>query len=151
MNSETQSQRAMTNRSRSPRGRKHERQHKKPLTHLEIVFKAIQERPLLDNMTREERIREKLRFFNLETETLEASRKRINKKVAMTTTRFGPRSSNMAYKKSGPEEKAVQYNPFEEMMAIEAEFGSVFSSHESLILEEGRANSKWYPFFESIS
>ena len=45
--------------------------------HLEVVFKAISERPILDNMTREERIREKLKFFNLENESLETSRKRI--------------------------------------------------------------------------
>ena len=96
--------------------------------HLDIVFKAISERPILDNMTREERIREKLKFFNLEKESLEQSKKRIIEKVSQTGTRFGPRESNMSTKKEGNTGKSTRYNPFEEMMAIEAEFGSIFTS-----------------------
>ena len=78
-------------------------------------------------MTREERIREKLKFFNLENENLEATRKRIVDQLSTTATRFGPRASNMS-KKNDREGKPINYNPFEEMMMIEAEFGSIFAS-----------------------
>ena len=57
------------NRSKSPRGgSKRDRLNikQKQTNHLDLVFKAISERPQLDRLTREERIREKLRFFNLE-------------------------------------------------------------------------------------
>ena len=119
---------------------------------LDLVFKAISERPILDNMTREERIREKLKFFNLENESLEESKKRITDKVSTTGTRFGPRASNMKMQKESKDgEKTKFFNPFEEMMAIEAEFGSIFASQESVRLEEAKNASKWYPLLESIS
>ena len=103
-------------------------------------------------MTREERIREKLKFFNLESETLESSRKRIQEKVRETSTRFGPRSSNMSKTKgSGENSKPSYYNPFEEMMLIEAEFGSLFASKDEVEQEAARNSSKWYPLFETIS
>lgn len=101
-------------------------------------------------MTREERIREKLKFFNLEKETLEHSRKMISKKVSKTATRFGPRASNLS-KKYDNDGKQTQYNPFEEMMAIEAEFGSIFESHDEAQLEQMRNKSKWYPMFECMT
>ena len=144
-----------TNRSRSPRlKKKHAKIDTKSIQqgHLDLVFKAISEKPQLDNMTREERIREKLKFFNLESETLESSRKRIQEKVRETSTRFGPRSSNMS-KTKGPGEnsKPSYYNPFEEMMLIEAEFGSLFASKDEVEQEAARNSSKWYPLFETIS
>ena len=43
------------------------------------------------------------------------------------------------------------FNPFMEMMAIEAEFGSLYESQEAQRQEQARNNSKWYPFFETIS
>ena len=101
-------------------------------------------------MTREERIREKLKFFNLENESLEQSKQRIIEKVSATGTRFGPRASNMSKKKEGAG-KGSMYNPFEEMMAIEAEFGSIFASQESMRLEEAKNASRWFPLFETIS
>ena len=42
-----------------------------------MVFKAIAERPQLDRLTREERIREKLKFFKIESEDLRTSKERI--------------------------------------------------------------------------
>ena len=42
------------------------------------------------------------------------------------------------------------FNPFEEMMMIEAEFGSLFDSHEDLRLEKARNASKWFPLLETI-
>jgi len=114
-----------------------------------MIFKAISERPVLDNMTREERIREKLKFFNLEHESLETSKRRNIEKVSTTGTRFGPRASNMSMIKEGGQQKF--YNPFEEMMLIEAEFGSIFASQESKALEEAKNSSKWYPLFETLS
>lgn len=101
-------------------------------------------------MTREERIREKLKFFNLEKESLEASRQRIIEQVSQTATRFGPRASNMSIKqdKAG---KSIKFNPFEEMMMIEAEFGSIFASTESMRLEEAKNASRWFPIFDQIS
>ena len=100
-------------------------------------------------MTREERIREKLKFFNLEHESLDVSKKRIVEKVSHTGTRFGPRTSNMSMIKEGGKQKL--FNPFEEMMQIEAEFGSIFASQESKALEEAKNSSKWYPLFETFS
>ena len=46
-----------------------------------MMMKAIAERPQLDSLTREERIREKLKFFNLEKEDLQETKERINLKV----------------------------------------------------------------------
>jgi len=37
------------------------------------------------------------------------------------------------------------------MMAIEAEFGSIFNASEEYQLEEARAKSKWYPFLDLVS
>ena len=48
---------------------------------LQMMMKAIAERPQLDSLTREERIREKLKFFNLEKEDLQETKERINLKV----------------------------------------------------------------------
>ena len=81
----------------------------------------------MDDLSREERIREKLKFFNLESESLNESRIKIQKKVTISSSRFGPRTSNMAIRKEEPGQKTY-FNPFEEMMAIEAEFGSIFQS-----------------------
>ena len=41
-------------------------------------------------MSREERIREKLKFFNLETEDLKTTKKRIEDRVRTERMRFGP-------------------------------------------------------------
>lgn len=56
----------------------------------------------------------------------------------------------MAIRKEESGQKTY-FNPFEEMMAIEAEFGSIFQSQESLRMEEARNKSKWYPLCEMIS
>lgn len=118
-----------------------------------MVFKAIAERPQLDNLTREERVREKLKFFNLETEDLDASRQRIAEKVAKKSDRFGSLKSNMVERKGATAEdgKPVMYNPFQEMIAIEAEFGSIFADDEDALLAKAREESRWYPFLEHIS
>ena len=42
------------------------------------------------------------------------------------STRFGPRESNMSMKPVIGEVDKKYENPFQEMMAIEAEFGSIF-------------------------
>ena len=109
------------------------------------VFLPIAERPKLDTLTREERIREKLKFFNLEKESLDQSRKRIAYKVRQMSTRFGSRHANMVCV------EGEQKNPFEEMMAIEAEFGSIFESKEQAARDIGRQNSRWYPLFEQLT
>lgn len=106
--------------------------------HLDIIFKAINERPLLDDMTREERIREKLKFFKLETESLEESKKRIDQKVAESGTRFGPRSSNMKLKH---DLNKAMFNPFTEMMTIEAEYGGSIFDHDQPV----KKTSDWFP------
>ena len=69
------------------------------------MFEAISERPIMENLSPEARIREKLKFFNLENEDLEKTKKRISKKMSNMGARF-MNSENPA-------------NPFEEMMAIE--------------------------------
>jgi len=80
---------------------------------VQIIFKAIAERPQLDSLTREERVREKLKFFNLEMEDLEESRKRIAEKVMQKSTRFGSLSSNMQLKPDAETtEQQTMYNPF---------------------------------------
>ena len=56
----------------------------------------------------------------------------------------------MKEKKEASGQKSF-FNPFEEMMAIEAEFGSIFQSQESIRLEEARNKSKWYPLCEMIA
>ena len=87
-------------------------------------------------MTREERIREKLKFFNLEVEDLKTTKDRILSKVNARSTRFGPHECNLLERKSldsdtdGKNPAVTTYNPFQEMMAIEAEFGSIFTASE---------------------
>ena len=69
-------------------------------------------------MTREERIREKLKFFNLESEDLKATKERIMKKVNARSTRFGPHECNLLERKSldsdndGKKPVTTTYNPF---------------------------------------
>lgn len=46
---------------------------------------------------------------------------------------------------------AESYNPFEEMMAIEAEYGNIFSEEENDNENQARANSRWYPFLLAVS
>ena len=43
------------------------------------------------------------------------------------STRFGPRESNMGIKPIVGEVNKAFDNPFQEMMAIEAEYGSIFN------------------------
>ena len=121
-----------------------------------MVFQAIAERPQLDRLTREERIREKLKFFNLEHEDLQTSKERIREKVNRMTTRFGPISSNLIPGKQTSNMRdggvdADMYNPFKDMMSIEAEFGCIFTTEEEKQLEIGRTNSKWFPLLEAMT
>jgi len=145
-----------TSRSRSPRkprpidkqtGLKNSLENSKNL-----AFKVIDERPRLSLLSREERIREKLKFFNLEKESLELSKKRIELKVKLTSTRFGPLSSNLVARK-GTENSAKpeMVNEFLEMMEIEAEFGNIFDSEHRRQLLDSRTNSLWFPFYEGFS
>jgi len=58
----------------------------------------------------------------------------------------------MAMRKGTEDDRTPKmFNPFMEMMAIEAEFGSLYESEEAQRQEQARNNSKWYPFFETIS
>ena len=71
-------------------------------------------------------------------------------------TRFGPASANMIPAKQTSEMKdngidPGMYNPFFEMMEIEAEFGSIFTTEEEKQLEIERDNSKWYPLLEAMT
>ena len=53
--------------------------------------------------------------------------------------------------RKGSDGKSGMYNPFQEMIAIEAEFGCIFDDDEDTILAKARENSHWYPFLEHIS
>jgi len=81
-------------------------------------------------MTREERIRTKLKFFKLEHESLETTQERIRKKLKETSTRFGPISSNMTIMKTESADNSTSGNPFLEMIALEAEFGPIIEADE---------------------
>lgn len=81
-------------------------------------------------MTREERIRTKLKFFKLEHESLETTKERIKKKLKETSTRFGPISSNMTIINTESADKPISVNPFLEMMALEAEFGPIIEADD---------------------
>ena len=71
-------------------------------------------------------------------------------------TRFGPLSSNMIAAKQTSEmaDNGIDpglYNPFYEMMEIEAEFGCIFTTEEEKQLEIDRDSSKWYPLLEAMT
>ena len=83
---------------------------------------------------------------------MQTSRQRIAEKVAKKSDRFGSLESNMQVKKGADGDgKPVRYNPFQEMIAIEAEFGCIFEDDEEEVLRKARENSRWYPFLEHIS
>ena len=86
-------------------------------------------------------MRAKLKFFNLEQEDLEESQARIQKKVLNKGPRFASRGA-----KPGQEQ-----DQFEEMMAIEAEFGSLFATAEEMKAEDVKENSVWYSLFQTIA
>ena len=52
------------------------------------MIEAISERPILENLSPEARIREKLKFFNLENEDLEITKRRISKRMSNMGNRF---------------------------------------------------------------
>ena len=83
-------------------------------------------------------MRAKLKFFNLEQENLEESQARIQRRVTMKGPRFASRDNE------GKDQ-------FEEMMAIEAEFGSLFATAEEMKAEDVKENSVWYRLFQTIA
>ena len=85
-------------------------------------------------------MRAKLKFFNLEQEDLEESQARIQRKVHMKGPRFASRASPGQGK-----------DQFEEMMAIEAEFGSLFATAEEMKAEDVKENSVWWKLFQTIA
>ena len=72
---------------------------------------------------------------------MEESQARIQKKVHTKGPRFASRGSN-------PGEGKDQ---FEEMMAIEAEFGSLFATAEEMKAEDVKENSVWFKLFQTIA
>ena len=87
------------------------------------MIEAISERPILENLSPEARIREKLKFFNLEKEDLKITKRRIQKRMSNMGQRFD-------YSDSPTKGKEDSLNPFEEMIAIEQEYGSLFASSQ---------------------
>ena len=85
-------------------------------------------------------MRAKLKFFNLEQENLEESQARVQRKVLMKGPRFASRGSPGQGK-----------DQFEEMMAIEAEFGSLFATAEEMKADDVKENSVWYKLFQTIA
>ena len=104
--------------STSKQSKKGDGRNSKEKDYLDIMFEAISERPILENLSPEARIREKLKFFNLEKEDLEKTKKRISKRISNMGLRFMTDKGNNAEVKGGV---AIEnpLNPFEEMMAIE--------------------------------
>ena len=81
------------------------------------MIEAINERPILDNLSPEARIREKLKFFNLEKEDLKTTKRRIAKRMSNMGARFDLSESPIRGKDGEATESRI--NPFAEMMAIE--------------------------------
>ncbi len=92
-----------------------------------MMFEAISERPILNDLTPEARLREKLKFFNLEKEDLAITKKRISKRMSNIGQRFMD-AENSAKGKGG----GAVSNLFSEMIAIEQDYGSLFATKEDL-------------------